>query len=103
MKTLATCSSAYLVELSCPQYDQQKVEDGVLIPINSKNVRPASSFAEASSIVCQHINKVGLSSSSWSGGRIFDVVGNCVAHVSYNGKVWEGGNLGAAKRKEINL
>lgn len=48
-----------------------------------------SSFEEASEVVNKFIHENDLGSGNWSGGAIFEN-GKQIAHVSYNGRVWEG-------------
>ncbi len=41
--------------------------------------------------LCQdYIKHYNLGGSSWIGGRVIDAENNFVAHISYNGRVWEG-------------
>lgn len=49
-----------------------------------------NSFKEASDVCKKFIDDNGLGSGNWEGGQIFDDAGKQIAHVSYNGRVWEG-------------
>lgn len=49
-----------------------------------------NSFKEASDVCSKFIIKNDLGSGNWSGGQIVDDKGKHIAHVSYNGRVWEG-------------
>ena len=48
------------------------------------------SMEEASRASLEFINNNNLGSGNWAGGDVTDSVGAIVAHVSYNGRVWEG-------------
>jgi hypothetical protein len=52
---------------------------------------PVSSYAEASRICSDFIQKHGLGSGNWMGGTITDARGKIVGKVSYNGRVWPPG------------
>ena len=68
---------------------------------------PVTSFADASARVNQH--NVGKSSSRWYRRPAFDANGNgaivrdgiVIAHVSFNGRVWEGPETMRAGAVEI--
>lgn len=47
-------------------------------------------FKEASMVCIEWIRENDLGSGNWSGGEIFDDNKKVIAHVSYNGRVWEG-------------
>ena len=49
-------------------------------------------FKEASEACVKFINENDLGSGNWYGGEIYDNKGKIIAHVSYNGRVWEGQN-----------
>jgi hypothetical protein len=51
---------------------------------------PVSSFAKASEVCRNFIEKFDLGSGNWTGGQIGNIEGKIIAHVSYNGRVWEG-------------
>jgi hypothetical protein len=51
---------------------------------------PVSSFAQASKVCKNFIEKFDLGSGNWTGGQIGNIEGKIIAHVSYNGRVWEG-------------
>lgn len=53
---------------------------------------PVSSFASASKVCKNFIENFDLGSGNWTGGQIGDINGKIIAHVSYNGRVWEGEN-----------
>jgi hypothetical protein len=50
--------------------------------------RPVMSYKEASEVASKWISDNDLGAGNWSGGEIA-VKGTVVAHVSYNGRVWE--------------
>jgi hypothetical protein len=63
------------------------------------------SYKQASEIIRERIDKAGMGSAEWyalRAGGIF-VDGIEVAHVSYNGRVWEGKGPGKAGDEEIPL
>jgi hypothetical protein len=62
-----------------------------------------SSLHEASVVCGKFIDKNDLGSGNWTGGRIFDETGKQIAHVSYNGRVWEGIENPPHISKEINI
>ena len=47
------------------------------------------SFAEASLVCREFIDRNDLGSGNWAGGDVFDDSGKLIARVSYNGKLWE--------------
>ncbi len=49
-----------------------------------------TSFKEASDVCRDFIDNNDLGSGNWSGGEILDENNKIIAHVSYNGRVWEG-------------
>ena len=51
---------------------------------------PIRSFAKASEVCKNFIEKFDLGSGNWTGGQIGNIKGEIIAHVSYNGRVWEG-------------
>jgi hypothetical protein len=51
---------------------------------------PISSFAKASEVCKNFIEKLDIGSGNWTGGQIGNIDGEIIAHVSYNGRVWEG-------------
>ena len=54
------------------------------------SVVTVKSFKEASEVCQKFIEDNDLGGGNWNGGRIFDDDGKEIAHVSYNGRVWEG-------------
>lgn len=59
------------------------------VALTRRKTVPVSSFEEASKVCRKYITDRGLGS-NWYGGDISDSSGKIVAHVSYNGRVWEG-------------
>lgn len=49
------------------------------------------SLAEARAACREWIEAKGVGASDWAGGEVTDADGECVAVVSYNGRVWEPG------------
>ena len=45
---------------------------------------------EARELCLNFIKHYELGGSSWTGGRVIDGNNNFVAHISYNGRIWEG-------------
>lgn len=54
------------------------------------SVVTVKSFKEASEVCSKFIEDNDLGSGNWSGGEILDDNKKIIAHVSYNGRVWEG-------------
>lgn len=63
---------------------------------------PIRSFASASKVCRNFIEKFDLGSGNWTGGQIGDINGKIIAHVSYNGRVWQGEKW-TPDAKEINI
>jgi len=63
------------------------------------SLETVTSFKEASEVCKKFIRDNELGSGNWTGGEIFEN-GKQIAHVSYNGRVWEGRTYPA---KEIQI
>jgi hypothetical protein len=61
------------------------------IPGTEKRKHEVSSYDEASAVCMKYISEYDLGGGNWRGGQIYDNDVQ-VAHVSYNGRVWEGLN-----------
>jgi hypothetical protein len=48
-----------------------------------------NSLLEAKNLTQQFIKEYSLGGSNWIGGRVIDNDNNFIAHISYNGRVWE--------------
>jgi hypothetical protein len=60
-------------------------------PISPRGAVDAVSLWDCREICNAYIGKFGLGGGNWSGGEIIDnKTGKCIAHVSYNGRIWEG-------------
>lgn len=59
-------------------------------------------FKEASEACVKFIMDNDLGSGNWFGGEIYDDNNKVIAHVSYNGRVWEG-QYWNSKTKEIKI
>ncbi len=59
------------------------------------------SLREASELTRKFINEFRLSSSNWNGGKVCDENFNLIAHISYNGRVWDNEDWKIAKEIEI--
>lgn len=57
----------------------------------NKSVK-VNSFLEARQKCMNFIDSNDLGGGNWSGGLIMDDNNKVIAHVSYNGRVWEGAN-----------
>ncbi len=55
----------------------------------SKTVK-VNSFKAASEACMSFIERNNLGGGNWAGGEIMDDTGKIIAHVSYNGRVWDG-------------
>ncbi len=83
---------SYKVQLSaCPNpdyfMDGRDPRGSMLIKAHLVTVR---SFKDASYKCSKFIEDNELGGGNWDGGQIFDETGKQIAHVSYNGRVWEG-------------
>lgn len=63
---------------------------------------PVKTFREASDACMKFIEDNDLGSGNWYGGEIYDDKGKIIAHVSYNGRVWEGEHW-TSNTKEIKF
>lgn len=80
----------FLVELSAaPNYDFPEGSYQATMHIPAKFV-PVHDMKGASRVVRFFISRYTLGAGNFTGGQILDDQGNAVAHVSYNGRVWEG-------------
>lgn len=61
-----------------------------------------ASYKEASEVCSKFINDNDLGSGNWAGGEILDDKNKVIAHVSYNGRVWEGKSW-SSTTKEIKF
>lgn len=59
------------------------------------------SLREASELTRKFINEFRLSSSNWNGGKVCDENFNLIAHISYNGRVWDNEDWKIANEIEI--
>lgn len=50
---------------------------------------PVNTLEQASQVCRQYIQDNNLGGGNWTGGNVYDVTGKIVAHVSYNGRIWE--------------
>lgn len=57
--------------------------------IPAKMIVQVSNLQEASEICQEYLEKFDLGAGNWSGGTVMDNEGEKVAHVSYNGNVWD--------------
>jgi len=54
------------------------------------------------SVICRRFIEINdLGGGNWTGGDVKDDAGNVIAHISYNGRVWE--DWGTATPKEIQV
>jgi hypothetical protein len=61
-----------------------------------------TSFKEAKEICMKFIKDNDLGGGNWNGGQIMNDEGVIIAHVSYNGRVWEGADY-STDAKEIAI
>jgi hypothetical protein len=66
----------------------------------SKSFEDVQSLLEAVSACENFIDTNNLGGGNWSGGDVFDDENKLIAHISYNGRVWEPGDY---PTKEIVL
>jgi len=74
---------------SCGNPDYGQHPNKELFGVGKRWVTIAS-FKEASEVCSKYITDNELGSGNWAGGVIVEN-GNAIARVSYNGRVWEGG------------
>jgi hypothetical protein len=60
-----------------------------------------SSLKEASLLTQKFIDLFKLGSSNWTGGKICDENFNFIAHISYNGRIWDNEDWKIAKEIKI--
>lgn len=80
---------AYVILKADPNPDYSSPDPRATIKIAKARI-PVSGFAKASEVCKNFIEKHGLGSGNWTGGQIGNIEGEIIAHVSYNGRVWEG-------------
>ena len=83
----STAMRVYLSAAPNPDFSINSYRGRVRI---SQEYRIVSSYAEASRVCRDYIVENELGGGNWTGGQILDGAGHAVAHVSYNGRVWEG-------------
>lgn len=66
-----------------------------------KLVRPVDTLADASKLVSDYISFNDLGASKFKSAIIFHPTNGAFAHVSYNGRIWEGIDIYSFTRKEI--
>ena len=91
--------SDYTVSLSAepnPDYDEYSIEGSINIP---EVTVPVKDIDEAKLKVREFIDQHNLGSGNWSGGQIYKD-GKPIAHISFNGRVWEG-EVGNTDYKEF--
>lgn len=54
-----------------------------------KDVAAMESFKDCSLLCIKYIEYNNLGGSTWRGGDVFDVDGNKIARISYNGRIWD--------------
>lgn len=90
-------ASKYIVTLA--DADLFRDRDGVIYNFGSDDlVAEVNSFEEASKVVRDYIEQNNLGMSEFSGGDVFDMSGNLVAQISYNGRIWEPGSKWFGRR-----
>lgn len=77
-----------LASVGNPDFGQHP--DQPLYGCEADKIVPVKSFKEASELCQQFIEDNDLGAGNWSGGEIFNDKNEVIAHVSYNGRVWEG-------------
>jgi hypothetical protein len=68
--------------------------------ISNRKTFKVESFEQASKVYCDQRDRSGQGSSRFNFGTIRNENGEPEAHVSYNGKVWEGSDF-MANNKEL--
>lgn len=82
-------SPAYVILKADPNPDYEFPDPRAVV--ETVKVRlPVSSFKKASEVCRNFIENFELGSGNWTGGQIGNSQGEIIAHVSYNGRVWEG-------------
>lgn len=99
VKSVLKKATGYQIELSAepnPDFSPGSHEATVNIPVKKVSVK---SIDEARKRVIDFISENDLGSGNWTGGQIYQN-GKPIAHISYNGKVWEG-KQGSSNYKEF--
>lgn len=73
------------------------------IGASKNNSVQVNSFLEAKQKCMDFIDKNDLGGGNWSGGLIMDDNNKVIAHVSYNGRVWEGASWTKDTKEITNL
>ena len=48
----------------------------------------AASIEECQQRVMEYIDEYNLGGGNWTGGDVYDDLGNVIGHISYNGRYW---------------
>lgn len=77
------------------------VEGPLLVKVAKKRLVSVPDLAEASRVCREHIDSKGIGARGWSGGEVLrdDESRECVAVVSYNGRVWVPGGTNPEGRR----
>ena len=58
-------------------------------PVSPEAMRSCDTFREASELCRAYIGTYNIGGGNWTGGQIYHPVKGLIAHVSYNGRVWQ--------------
>lgn len=77
-----------LASVGNPDFRQDP--DQPLYGCEPNKIIPVKSFKDARELCMKFIEENDLGSGNWDGGEILNDKDEVIAHVSYNGRVWEG-------------
>lgn len=70
--------------------DFRQDPDQPLFGCEPNKLVPVANFRQARDLCMKFINDNDLGSGNWAGGEVMDENNKVIAHISYNGRVWEG-------------
>lgn len=56
--------------------------------ISPTHIYTADSIEECQQVVRNYIERWNLGGSNWTGGDVYDGLGNLIGNISYNGRFW---------------
>lgn len=77
-----------LASIGNPDFGQSP--NSSLYGAEKDTIQSFSTFREARKLCSDYIERNELGGGSWFGGDIISPDGKLIAHVSYNGRIWEG-------------
>ena len=74
---------------------------GQYAPISDTEYFPVNTLQEAAQKCREYIDENDLGGGNWSGGDVYDINGKVIAHVTYNGRVWNTSSYDDKNKKEF--